>query len=421
MTSQRRFIWIWLASLLGLAGLVAGVNLLVDPYDVFGTPRITGLTTFKPGAKNHSMLAKTYQVARSHPATVVIGSSPIYLGIDASDPAWPQAMRPVYNYGIPGGYATSTGLRTLQEAIATGGARNAVVFLDFQNFFVPEQPATRLTEEDRRFHLRPDGSPNPYRRIQVAHDMFLSLVTMGALVDSITTIATQRTPDLLDLAPDGSATEADFINAAHADGMHDLFAQKIMFEAERATRLGQSMAEWQGRLPNLDVVADMITLAQTHDVKLILVIAPHHADGMELYWRAGLWPRLEQLKAELAALVASKGKDAVLWDFMDYSAFSTEAVPREGDRRTATNWFWEPTHFKKPLGKIMIERMFDEPAPNFGVILTPENVLARNDFVRMQRQALLCGGGSALQTVLDKPNNDDCVRAERVAKQHGPT
>jgi len=421
MTNARRFILIWLASLLGLAPLVVAVNLLVDPYEVFGTPRIAGISAFKPSAKNHAMLAKTYQVARAHPATVVIGSSPIYLGIDAFDPIWPEAMRPVYNYGIPGGYATSTSLRTLQEAIATGGVKDAVIFLDFQNFFVAEQSSSGATEDDRRFHLMPDGRANPDRRGQVAADIFLSMATMGALIDSVTTVATQRTPDLLNLAPDGSSTEAAFINAARADGMHDLFAQKDAFEADRAVRLARLMAAWRGPLPNLDIIAGMIALAQAHDVKLTLAIAPHHADAMELYWRSGLWPRLEQLKTDLAALVASKGKDVALWDFMDYSGFSTEAVPRAGDRRTPTTWFWEPTHFKKPLGRIMIGRMFGGTGPAFGVMLTPANVTERNEAVRAQRQALVCGSGTASLIVLDKPVDDACVRAEGGAKQRGPT
>ena len=100
----------------------------------------------------------------------------------------------MYNYGIPGGYATSTSLRTLEEAVSAGGVKNAVVFLDFQNFFVPENPASSLTEEERRFRFTPDGAPNPYRRRQVAEDMFLSLATMSALIDSITTVAGQRNP-----------------------------------------------------------------------------------------------------------------------------------------------------------------------------------------------------------------------------------
>jgi hypothetical protein len=420
MPGPQRFIGIWLATLFGLLALTVAINWVVDPYEVFGTPRIAWLSGLKPNAKNHAMLAKTYQLARVHPATVVIGSSPVYLGIDAFDPAWPAAMRPVFNYGIPGGYATSTSLQTLREAIALGGVRNAVVFLDFQNFLVLESPAAASTEDDRRFHLTRDGRPNPARPRQVAADMFLSLATMGSLLDSITTVLSQRTPGLLDLAADGSATEADFINAARVDGMHTLFAQKDAAEAERASRLKLSMATWQGGLPNLDIISAVIALCRANGVKLTLVIAPHHADAQELYWRAGLWPRIEQLKTELATLAAGSGDAVVLWDFMDYSPFSTEPVPREGDRRTATHWFWEPTHFKKPLGKIMIERMFGTGAPPFGSALTPADVLARNAAVRAERHSLICDG-TVFLTALPALARDDCARAETGPKPRGPT
>ncbi len=411
MLGPVRFLWIWLACLLGFAAVVAGVNLLVDPYDVFGTPRIAGISALKPAAKNHAMLAKTYQVARAHPVTVLIGSSSTHIGIDAADPAWPEAMRPVYNYGIPGGYATSTSLETLREAIGRGGVRYAIVFLDFQNFFVPEKPATTRGEDARRFHLLPDGSDNPDRPGQVASDMFLSLATAGAFVDSLTTVAGQRSANLLNLAPDGSSNEADFSNAVRSDGMHDLFAQKEAFELERAVWLRRAMAGWAGTLPNLDIVASMIDLCRAHAVKLTLVITPHHADALELYWRTGLWPRVEQLKAELAGMVASRDADVPVWDFMDYSAFSIEAVPPQGDRRTATRWFWEPTHFKKQLGHIMIEEIVASEASRFGTILTPDTVAGRNQAVRAQRQAAVCGGGAVLLTALAAKIDDGCARA----------
>ncbi|MDR3530381.1 MAG: hypothetical protein P4L90_07510 [Rhodopila sp.] len=418
MGNPRSFLRTWIVTLASLAAVVVAVNLLVDPYDVFGTPRIAGISLLKPGAKNHALLAKTYQVARAHPVTVVIGSSSTHIGIDAFAPEWPAAMRPVYNYGIPGGYATSISLRTLQEAIAVGGVRNAVVFLDFQNFFVPEHPASGLTEDDRRYHTTPDGAPNPHRPLQVANDMFLSLATMGALIDSLSTVAGQGNRDLLNLAPDGSSTEADFIDAARADGMHDMFAQKDAFEAERAGEIARIMANWQGKLPNLDIVAAIIACARHHNVALALVITPHHGDALEIYWRNGLWPRVEQLKAELTALVAAQGGAVTLWDFLDYSTFNTESVPRAGDRRTPTHWFWEPTHFKKQLGEIMIQRMFGSDAPAFGALLTPNTIVARDAEIRADRQSLICERKAALLTAVETAGADGCAPPE---KAPGPT
>jgi hypothetical protein len=420
MTNPRFFLRVWVVSLAGLALLAGAINLLVDPYEVFGTPRIAGISLFKPITRNHALLAKTFQVARAHPVTVLIGSSPVHIGIDASAPAWPTTMRPVYNYGIPGAYETSTSLLTLQEAVATDGVKNAVVFLDFQNFFSPENPDPALLEDDRRFRFTPGGAPNPDSRPKRANDRFLSLGTMGALIDSLTTVALQGRPHVLNLAPDGSGTEADFIDAARDDGVYDLFAQKDAFEAKRAKEVARVMAGWVGTLPDMDAVAAIVAFARAHDVKLTLVIAPHHVDALELYWRAGLWPRVEQLKAELTTLVAAQGQDGAvaLWDFLDYSSFNTEPVPEAGDRRTPTSWFWEPTHFKKQLGEVMIQRMFGSNAPLFGTELTPNNLAEHNARVRDGRRALVCEHRGVVLTALEASAEDGCARTKQ---PHGPT
>ncbi|HEX3575354.1 MAG TPA: hypothetical protein VHU42_12205 [Rhodopila sp.] len=262
--------------------------------------------------------------------------------------------------------------------------------------------------------------------------MFLSLATMAASIDSVKTIAGQRDAGLLNLAPNGSSTDADFIDAARADGMHDLFAQKDDFEAARAAGLRRVMAGWRGELPNLDIIRGIIALARAHNVALTLAIAPHHGDALEIYWRMGLWPRLEQLKVELATIVAKQGGDVALWDFMDYSDFNTEPIPAAGDRRTKTNWFWEPTHFKKQLGAIMVQNMFGHVMPGtaqpgtpqsgvplFGVRLTPENVADRNAQVRAQREARVCGRkDSPLLTSLSTPLPDGCDNPQ---EPRGPT
>jgi hypothetical protein len=416
---MRSFLRTWITTLLVLALAVVSLNLLVDPYDVFGTPRIAGISLLKPGPKNHALLAKTYQEGRVHPVTVLIGSSSTHIGFDAGASTWPRSMEPVYNYGIPGGYATSTSLYTLQEAIQNGGVKNAVVSLDFQNFFVPEGPPGPLDDDGRRYHLLPDGQPNPYRQLQVGSDMFLSLATMGALIDSVTTIIGQRNPGLLNLMPNGSSTESDFVDAARTDGIHDLFAQKDDFEVERAAGLKQVLTNWKGPLPNLDIIRHIIALARAHDVKLTLVITPHHADALEIYWRLGLWPRVEQLKTELAQVASENGANVPLWDFMDYSHFGTETIPPAGDRHTQIEWFWEPTHFKKQLGAIMIGNMFDEGSLPFGVKLTPENVAARNAQVRAQRQERVCDDTeSKLLASLSTQISDGCKVA---SASHSPT
>jgi hypothetical protein len=168
----------------------------------------------------------------------------------------------------------------------------------------------------------------------------------------------------------------------------------------------------------MDAVAAIIAFARAHDVKLTLVIAPHHVDALELYWRAGLWPRVEQLKTELAALAGTQDGAVTLWDFLDYSAFNTEPVPWAGDRRTPTSWYWEPTQFKKQLGEVMIQRMFGSDAPPFGIMLTPDNVAGRNARIRARRRAVVCERRSPVLTTLEAPAGDGCAQAEA---PHHPT
>ena len=138
---------------------------------------------------------------------------------------------------------------------------------------------------------------------------------------------------------------------------------------------------------------------------------------MELYWRAGLWPRIEELKEQLTDMVARKDHGVVLWDFMDYSSYSTEPVPPAGDRHTPTKWFWEGAHFKKSLGHLIIARINGAPSPDFGTTLTPDTVAARNAEVRAQRDAAVCQNGKDfLMTSEAVVADDGCDRATRVAR-----
>ena len=336
---------------------------------------------------------------------------------DANDPAWPKSLQPVYNYGIPGNYSPSIGLKTLREAIAVGDVKQAVVIIDFQNFFVPEHLTDAPTEDDRRFHLLADGSPNPDRPEQVGLDMFLALFSMGALMDSANTIMRQANPDALNLSSNGPPPSPISSTPRAGTACTTCSRRKRILRPKVLISLARVLAGWQGQLPNLSAVSQIIDLAIAHHVKLTLVIAPHHASSMELYWRAGLWPRVEELKEQLTDMVARKDHGVVLWDFMDYSSYSTEPVPPAGDRHTPTQWFWEATHFKKPLGHLIIARINGAPSPEFGTILTPDTVAARNAEVRAQRDTAVCQNGKDfLLTSLAVVADDGCKRATQAAR-----
>ena len=390
MPRQARYLCVWAGSLLAILVLVAGVNVVVNPYDLFPWRRIPGVNVLKPAIKNHAALTKAYQVERARPVTVVLGTSRVYLGIDSASPAWPESYRPVYNYGLPGTNMSRSLLRELREAWSTGNLRHAVAFLDVPAFLEVDPPV-HGEEDERRLMFLDDGTPNDGWRAQRLDDGLLSIFTLAALTDSVRTVLAQRGGgSVLDLRPDGTSTDADFAAAARAEGMNAVFAQKDEYDLSRIPEFQRTLNGWQGLMPNLGVVREMIQFCREHNVTLTMILGSSHADGMEIYRRAGLWPRVEQLKMDISALVAEANSDTITaWDFLEYAPYSTERLPPPGDLVTQLRWFWEPVHFKRALGDVMLQRVFLGTPVDFGAPLTAATVEARNQAVREQQRAFI--------------------------------
>lgn len=385
--SSRRFLVIWSVALVAILAIVVAVNTVVDPYDRFGWQRISGVNLLKPAVKNHSALTKAYQVERARPVTAVLGTSRAYLGIDAGSPCWPRSFHPVYNYGLPGTTMGRSLLRELWQAWGTGRLRHVVAILDFPAFFAPDPPVGD-DEDQRRLMFLDDGALNNGLQAQRLDDAFLATFSLAAFTDSVTTILSQGGGDrILDLRPDGTSTEADFLTAARAEGMNAVFAQKDEFNLSRIAGFQRLLVNWREPMPNMDVIREIIGFCRDHDVTLILILAASHADELEIYRRAGLWPRVEQVKMDLATIVAEAHSDTVtVWDFVEYASYTTEKLPPAGDTVTSLRWFWEPVHFKRALGEVMLRRVFAGTPDGFGARLTPATVGSRNDVVRDQQR-----------------------------------
>jgi hypothetical protein len=363
------------------------MNTIVNPYDRFAWQRIPGVNVLKPAVKNHAALTKAYQVERARPVTAIIGTSRAYLGMDSGSEQFPASFDPVYNYGLPGTTMGRSLLRELSQAWGTGRLRHVVAILDFPAFFGPDPPGEDGAEQ-RRLMFLDSGAPNKNRQRQRLDDAFLSIFSLAAFTDSVTTILSQRGDRIMDIRADGTSTDADFATAARAEGMNAVFAQKNEAALSQVPPQKHILANWHGTMPNLEIVRDMIGFCRERGVTLTLILGPSHIDGMETYRRAGLWQFVERLKVELAALVTEANSDTVeAWDFVEYTPYTTETVPPPGDKTTPTRWFWEQVHFKKALGDLMLRRVFSGAPDDFGARLTADTVAARNDLVREQQRA----------------------------------
>lgn len=364
--------------------VAVAVNVLVDPYDVLGMPRIAGLNAHKPMANIVTYMTKPYQLARQKPVTLLLGSSRADIGLDAASPAWPAANRPVFNFGVPGqevGFA----LGGLRDATAAGALKTVLIILEFETAIAPEFVQRAALGIDGRWTIAPDGHPNPLHTRQHLLDIVRSTLSATALRHSLLTLSAANRSNQSDIAPDGTSADGLFSNDIAEDGYAPQFDKK---DLQYAARLRDMLAR---RLPppfdGLEQLRKLLAFCREHAIRPVFVIPPIHADILEVYDMNGIWNLFEDYKRGLATLIAAQPDGASLWDFSGFDAIATEPVPPRGDRHTQMQWFWDPLHFKKNIGNRIITRIFNGGEADFGVQLTPDDVNAHLDAIRAARAA----------------------------------
>lgn len=383
-TLHRKYLVRWLAAVLLLLLTVAGVNLLVDPYGLFDSRRIQGFNAIKPVAASHVRIAKPYQVLLFAPRTVIGGNSRPEIGLDPANPCWPSDSRPAFNLGLPGS-SVYMQARLLQHAIAGSGANRVLWGLDFIDFMSPhrnrrnrwEMPQRHLPFEDR-LSINSDGSSNRDYPWQSLVDHFQALGSLSATKDSLVTLLGQDNAYASSIRRDGFNPARDYLDIISWEGQNVLFQQKTKELLATFSRPGLNLyvpgTRWSGEFESVD---RLLAFAGSRKVEVVLFINPYHIEYLAAIESTGNWDNLEQWKRQLAELAARSG--VVLWDFSGIDHRTVEKVPPAGDRKRIMSWFWEPAHYRKRFGDLMLNRMLqrhcgDDGGVPAGVLLTPENI-----------------------------------------------
>ncbi len=110
-----------------LTGLLAAVNVAVDPYLAFSSFSLAGLAPYRGGSKVH----KAELLRRQKYDTLLLGTSRTEVGIDPSSAAWGSAT--VFDASLPGTNLWQT-QRVLAFAMSHAPPRRVVLFADFLMF-----------------------------------------------------------------------------------------------------------------------------------------------------------------------------------------------------------------------------------------------------------------------------------------------
>jgi hypothetical protein len=394
---MKRYLTFWL-SMTGLLLLAtAAFNIVIDPYGLFRFVDQPGLNKTKPAAGAHGPMVKAYQVLRVQPYGLIFGNSRAEVGFDPEHPAWPKNGRPVFNLALPG-TGTTTTLQYLEHTLANPGAPKPRVVLwgiDFMDFLVDPTLAPRaalIKRNDYLLQRNIDGSDTSKRWFVLARDHAKSAITLNALLDSVHTVASQRSAYAADLTPLGFNPMRDYLKITADEGYWNVFRQKDQSNINAYLRRPKSIFDADGRSsPNLNDFREVLDLCRQHDIALHLVIYPYHAHLLEIIRITGHWPAFEAWKRELAQIVAKEAINAgktpfPIWDFGEFNSLTMEAIPEKGDRKSTMLWYWEAGHFKYELGNLVQDRVFGntEKENPFGMLLNLSNVDERNASVRSQ-------------------------------------
>jgi hypothetical protein len=365
------------------------LTVAVDPYRMYGTPAVPGWTELKPRIDQQTAVAKTNQLERVIPKTLLLGNSRVDIGFDPESKAWPSAYRPVFN-AAESGTGLQTALEMLQEDIAVRPPRTVFVELDFQDFLSRQDkasaPAPPIGADERRLLVTRRGEKNDARTLQIWRDRFATTLTFDALTDSVLTILDQDPKTTATMTQTGFNPLHEYTLYAQRIGYYGLFIAKAKDYQQQYLSYRRPNFTDASQLANFRDLHMIAALARQHHIELIFFTQPYHMDYLEMLHRLALWPSFEEWKRTIARFSSKEGFP--LYDFANYNAFTTEEVPDRGDTVSEMHWYWEPGHYKETLGEEMLNAMV-RGNESFGRRLTPANVEAAIADIRSARQLYL--------------------------------
>jgi hypothetical protein len=355
----RAFILAMACGALTATGIVAGVNWVVDPLQIYTSPRIEGFNALKPALKARSRAFKTITVANGDWDALIVGTSRADTGLDPRHPFFAGGR--CFNAGIAGeDYGESLAL--VEAAQGHGRLNKVVALLDFEIANAYYEGAPDFTVANYR----------PWRKATLA-------ASLDILRESLRAPLRQDRDELL---RNQSLWLADgrYLFPPPASGHRAIaLASESEYLATayfRGPQLQYALATGSSR--PLDRVRSLVAFAHANAIDLTLVIAPSHARQWETIAAAGLWGQAEAWKRALVTIVESEARNATrprfpVWDFSGYNEVTTEPFPALDDA-TPMRWYYDSSHFNPAAGDRMLDRIAGREDIAFGVLLTQSNI-----------------------------------------------
>lgn len=350
--------------LAGLSVLTVLFNYLVDPFLVLGTKRVPGFNFSKVEIDNHASSSKAYHPLFGDWDTLLIGNSRIEMGLDPNHSCFQKSGAKVYNLGLPG-MSVRGQLEYALNIIYQQPIERVLLSLDFVDFLVrtgqapPAEDIEWDTSSSPQLRYAFDGSLNPDYSWKKVANHYRALFSLDALVSSAKTVALQAASHAnADRDDHGFNPARNFEHGVSVEGPHAFFSQKMAKLASKYQQ-GWSLTYNDGSLSrDFTFLTEFLEISSRRGVDVILFTNPFH----ELFWDMLRENRLYELHQEWLVLIQDKIAataiaDISMWDFSGNSEYIHETVPARGVKSKPLKWFWEPAHYRKQLGDLMLDTM----------------------------------------------------------------
>jgi hypothetical protein len=404
MTPDQRpggFLLAFFAALALAVLVLIGTNVIVDPFWRFDLVSIRGFNAQKPMFGGFGRMGKAGVLCRMQPTQIALGTSRAEVGIDPSYAAWNGVAGPVYNFALAG-----LGLKELTLMFAgavnvSPNLKRATIGLDFLMFNANREAVVFGTEVYDFDPARFLQSPSDSCLRTLWHDVDRYVGRIG-LYYSYKTVLEQRSDrdDISEFAKVGYWTglynklgfrdQFDVIDkfvpvrgarAVFGDGQEWVYADRVW----RAGPDKRYCFTRPGQPDTMQVFRDFVDDIYRSGVDVRFYLEPMHARMMLALQDAGLWPQFEDWKRGVVAINDEEarkfGKPPLpLFDFSGFNSVTDIALPPADDRSHTVKWFWEPSHYKKAAGDLILSRILDDASPerpvpdDFGIKLSPDNI-----------------------------------------------
>jgi len=376
MLSPRRYIFAFILAFLGFSILTVSLNYMVDPYLMMDTKRWQSFNLHKTKIGRHLKISKAYHPNFGEWDTLLVGNSRIEMGLNPHHSCFLKSANKVYNLGLPGADVRQQ-LEYALNLIYQQPVKQVFLSIDFVDFLVlNEWQAPKggidLSAPPDRLRFTFDGSKNPNHTWAKFMDHYRALFSLDALFASLQTVALQS-PTQSDRDNHGFNPARDYEYGVNIEGANAFFVEKMSVMENKYSK------DWSLKYNNgspsqsYALLASFLEIAKKKDIKVILFTNPFHQNFWDLLQDNNLYETHQVWLDEVQTLISNVGaSDTSLWDFSADSEYIHEKVPASHLKGNPLTWFWEPAHYRKELGDLMLDRMLADQCQTeskFGVRL----------------------------------------------------